>query len=110
MDNVISILVVAVAIALAAYQNFKKKKTQPQGKRKQVAATSAHVKPEAGLERVEEKKVRSVQYADNKRYTKAKEQERRLEKTPVPDVPIKLKTPEEAKRAFIYSEIFNRKY
>lgn len=125
MDDVVSILVVVAAIALAACQNYAKKK-----KTKNTVSHRKTTKPIPAVGKKEEivpdKGSDSVdQYVDNKKNRKVKgENKKRREvavkpqKKPSPRIAqpavseknIRLSTPEEARRAFIYSEIFNRKY
>lgn len=125
MDDVVSILVVVAAIALAACQNYaKKKKTKNTVSRRKTAkpippvGRKGEIVPDKGSDSV-------AQYVDNKKNRKVKgENKKRREvavepqKKPSPRIAqpavseknIRLSTPEEARRAFIYSEIFNRKY
>ncbi|WP_418829096.1 hypothetical protein [Phocaeicola sp.] len=125
MDDVVSILVVVVAVALAAYQRYvkKEKKKNVTSRKKVVGPAPASV--EAATSVLQEKRKQESQCAVNKQDKRTKgegrkhrkvsgePQERNVQHAALPSVPgrdIRLKTPEEARRAFIYSEIFNRKY
>lgn len=125
MDDVVSILVVVVAVALAAYRNYvkKEKKRNKASRRKTARRAPVCVETEDPEPFVKEEPV--LQRAVNEKDIKRAGEERKVRNVSGglyrPEVQhtvspaasgknIRLKTPEEARRAFIYSEIFNRKY
>lgn len=125
MNEVIKIFVIVAAIAFAAYQNYakKEKKRNNPSRKKTVGQETVHVEPEIIMS--EYPKEYSAQGADNKYYNNRKgegRKHRRLsEEMPRKDAlpatqqtepgrTVRLKTAEDARRAFIYSEIFNRRY
>lgn len=125
MDEVIKIFVIVAAIAFAAYQNYakkEKKRNKPSCKKMAKPAT-VHVESDIIMAGQQNEYVK--QSADNKLNKKRKGEERKhrklSEEAPQRDAlstaqqpesgrTVRLKTPADAGRAFIYSEIFNRKY
>ena len=125
MDEVKKIFVIVAAIAFAAYQNYakkEKKRNKPSCKKMAKPAT-VHVEPDIIMAGQQNEYVK--QSADNKLNKKRKGEERKhrklSEEAPQRDAlstaqqpesgrTVRLKTPADAGRAFIYSEIFNRKY
>lgn len=125
MDDVVSILVVVVAVALTAYRNYIKKEKKRNrtscgrtaGRapvRVEAEDTESFVKEEHVAHRAVKEKDRRREGAERRnRKASGKPQERDVQHAAPPSASgrdIRLRTPEEARRAFIYSEIFNRKY
>lgn len=125
MDEVIKIFVIVAAIAFAAYQNYakKEKKKNKPSRKKMAKPATVHVEPDIIMAGQQNECV--GQSVDNKLNKKRKGEGRKhrklSEEAPQKDVlsaaqqpesgrTVRLKTPADARRAFIYSEIFNRKY
>lgn len=125
MDEVIKIFVIVAAIAFAAYQNYakKEKKRNKPSRKKMVKPATVYVEPDIIMTDQQNECVE--QSVDNKLNKKRKGEGRKhrklSEEAPQKDVlstaqqpesgrTVRLKTPADARRAFIYSEIFNRKY
>lgn len=125
MDEVIKIFVIVAAIAFAAYQNYakKEKKKNKPSRKKMAKPATVHVEPDIIMTGQQNECV--GQSLDNKPNKKRKGEGRKhrklSEEAPQKDVlsaaqqpesgrTVRLKTPADARRAFIYSEIFNRKY
>ena len=125
MDEVIKIFVIVAAIAFAAYQNYakKEKKRNKPSRQKMAKPATVHVEPDIIMAGQQNECVE--QSADNKLNKKRKGEGRKhrklSEEAPQKDAlstaqqpesgsTVRLKTPADARRAFIYSEIFNRKY
>lgn len=125
MDDVVSILVVVVAVALAAYRNYikKEKKRNNTSRRKTTGRAPVCVdakdpmsfvnKDNMSQRVVKEEDKRRGDTVEKNRKVSGRLHEKEVRHTTSPAASgknIQLKTPEEARRAFIYSEIFNRKY
>lgn len=125
MDEVIKIFVIVAAIAFAAYQNYakKEKKRNKPSRKKMVKPATVYVEPDIIMTDQQNECVE--QSVDNKLNKKRKGEGRKhrklSEEAPQKDAlstaqqpesgsTVRLKTPADARRAFIYSEIFNRKY
>lgn len=125
MDEVIKIFVIVGAIAFVSYQNYaKKEKKRSKASRKNTSRpVASHVEPTVIMSG--EQKENIAQMSDNKQGKRMRGEGRKhrniSDKTtgkevspavrqPVSGKAVRLKTAEEARRAFIYSEIFNRKY
>lgn len=125
MDEVIKIFVIVAAIAFAAYQNYakKEKKRNKPSRKKMAKPATVHVEPDIIMAGQQNECV--GQSVDNKLNKKRKGEGRKhrklSEEAPQKDAlstaqqpesgsTVRLKTPVDARRAFIYSEIFNRKY
>lgn len=125
MDEVIKIFVIVAAIAFAAYQNYakKEKKRNKPSRKKMAKPATVHVEPDIIMTGQQNECVEQI--LDNKPNKKRKGEGRKhrklAEEAPQKDVlstaqqpesgrTVRLKTPADARRAFIYSEIFNRKY
>lgn len=125
MDEVIKIFVIVAAIAFAAYQNYakKEKKRNKPSRKKMAKPATVHVEPDIIMTGQQNECVEQI--LDNKPNKKRKGEGRKhrklSEEAPQKDVlstaqqpesgrTVRLKTPADARRAFIYSEIFNRKY
>ena len=125
MDEVIKIFVIVAAIAFATYQNYakKEKKKNKPSRKKMAKPATVHVEPDIIMAGQQNECVE--QSADNKLNKKRKGEGRKhrklSEEAPQKDAlstaqqpesgsTVRLKTPADARRAFIYSEIFNRKY
>lgn len=119
------IFVIVAAIAFAAYQNYakKEKKRNKPSRKKMAKPATVHVEPDIIMAGQQNECVE--QSADNKLNKKRKGEGRKhrklSEEAPQKDAlstaqqpesgsTVRLKTPADARRAFIYSEIFNRKY
>ena len=95
MDEVIKIFVIVAAIAFAAYQNYAKKEKKKN-------------KPSR-------KKLNKKRKGEGRKHRKLSEEAPQKDALSTAQQPesgstVRLKTPADARRAFIYSEIFNRKY
>lgn len=125
MDDVVSIIVIVAAVALAAYQNYAKKEKKKNRSSRKKAVRPAPITMETEKPMSGKKGGYVSQCSENKKDKRVKGEGRKHWKTsvevhdkvsssttrpPVPGKAVRLKTPEEARRAFIYSEIFNRKY
>ncbi len=125
MDEVIKIFVIVAAIAFAAYQNYakKEKKKNNPSRKKMVKPATVHVEPDIIMTGQQNECVeQSVDNKPNKERKGEGRKHRKLsEEAPQKDAlstaqqpesgsTVRLKTPADARRAFIYSEIFNRKY
>lgn len=125
MDEVIKIFVIVAAIAFSTYQNYakKEKKRNKPSRKKMAKPATVHVEPDIIMAGQQNECVE--QSADNKLNKKRKGEGRKhrklSEEAPQKDAlstaqqpesgsTVRLKTPADARRAFIYSEIFNRKY
>lgn len=125
MDEVIKIFVIVAAIAFAAYQNYakKEKKRNKLSRKKMAKPATVHVEPDIIMAGQQNESV--GQSVDNKLNKKRKGEGRKHRKLseeapqknalstvqqPESGSTVRLKTPADARRAFIYSEIFNRKY
>lgn len=125
MDEVIKIFVIVAAIAFAAYQNYakKEKKRNKPSRKKMVKPATVYVEPDIIMTDQQNECVE--QSVDNKLNKKRKGEGRKhrklSEEAPQKDAlstaqqpesgrTVRLKTPADARRAFIFSEIFNRKY
>ena len=119
MDEVIKIFVIVAAIAFATYQNYAKRKERNKPSRKKMAKpATVHVEPDIIMAGQQNECVE--QSADNKLNRKKGEGEsigsyrkKRFEKDalstaqqPESGSTVRLKTPADARRAFIYSENF----
>ena len=125
MDEVIKIFVIVAAIAFAAYQNYakkEKKRTKPSRKKMAKPAT-VHVEPDiimAGqqnecIEQSIDNKLNKKRKGEGRKHRKLSEEAPQKDTLSTAQQPesgrtVRLKTPADARRAFIYSEIFNRKY
>lgn len=130
MDDLIQFWVVIAVIAISVINAVIKRKkgkeedlhktTLPGKKVIKVSTDSQPVQSQAvAVEWDEwfldkEKKVYTLPVKEKPVFFKKKDvkekSHRNLERTPIPSSNFKLKSKEEARRAFIYSEIFNRKY
>lgn len=123
MDEVIKIFVIVAAIAFAAYQNYAKKEKNKPSRKKMAKPATVHVEPDIIMTGQQNECVE--QSVDNKLNKKRKGEGRKhrklSEEAPQKDAlstaqqpesgrTVRLKTPADARRAFIFSEIFNRKY
>lgn len=125
MDDVIKIFVIVAAIAFASYQNYakKEKKRNKPSRKKMAKPATVHVEPDIIMTGQQNECI--GQSADNKPDKKRRGEGRKhrklSEEAPQKDAlsaaqqpelgrTVRLKTPADARRAFIYSEIFNRKY
>lgn len=123
MDEVIKIFVIVAAIAFAAYQNYAKKEKNKPSRKKMAKPATVHVEPDIIITGQQNECVgQSVDNELNKKRKGEGRKHRKLsEEAPQKDAlstaqqpesgsTVRLKTPADARRAFIYSEIFNRKY
>lgn len=125
MDEVIKIFVIVVAIAFATYQNYakKEKKRNKPSRKKMAKPATVHVEPDiimAGqqnecVEQSADNKLNKKRKGEGRKHRKLSEEALQKDALSTAQQPesgstVRLKTPADARRAFIYSEIFNRKY
>lgn len=125
MDEVIKIFVIVAAIAFAAYQNYakKEKKRNNPSRKKMAKPATVHVEPDiimAGqrnecIEQSIDNKLNKKRKGEGRKHRKLSEEAPQKDTLSTAQQPesgstVRLKTPADARRAFIYSEIFNRKY
>lgn len=125
MDEVIKIFVIVAAIAFAAYQNYakKEKKKNKPSRKKMAKPETVHVEPDiimAGqrnecIEQSIDNKLNKKRKGEGRKHRKLSEEAPQKDALSTAQQPesgstVRLKTPADARRAFIYSEIFNRKY
>lgn len=125
MDEVIKIFVIVAAIAFAAYQNYakKEKKRNNPSRKKMAKPATVHVEPDiimAGqrnecIEQSIDNKLNKKRKGEGRKHRKLSEEAPQKDALSTAQQPesgstVRLKTPADARRAFIYSEIFNRKY
>lgn len=107
IDSVLTVVIIAVAMGFSVMKSYKKEKqaSKPKGKQEPVF-TIMQEDSEEIPEIIPEKSESTVKKV-------GKNQEKALpslKNQPEKSRDISLRTPEDARRAFIYSEIFNRKY
>jgi hypothetical protein len=125
MDEVIKIFVIVAAIAFATYQNYakKEKKKNKPSRKKMAKPATVHVEPDiimAGqqnecVEQSADNKLNKKRKGEGRKHRKLSEEALQKDALSTAQQPesgstVRLKTPADARRAFIYSEIFNRKY
>lgn len=125
MDEVIKIFVIVAAIAFATYQNHakKEKKRNKPSRKKMAKPATVHVEPDiimAGqqnecVEQSADNKLNKKRKGEGRKHRKLSEEALQKDALSTAQQPesgstVRLKTPADARRAFIYSEIFNRKY
>ena len=125
MDEVIKIFVIVAAIAFATYQNYakKEKKKNNPSRKKMAKPATVHVEPDiimAGqqnecVEQSADNKLNKKRKGEGRKHRKLSEEALQKDALSTAQQPesgstVRLNITADAGRAFIYSEIFNRKY
>ena len=125
MDEVIKIFVIVAAISFAPFQKYakKEKKRNKPSRKKMAKPATVHVEPDiimAGqqnecVEQSADNKLNKKRKGEGRKHRKLSEEALQKDALSTAQQPesgstVRLKTPADARRAFIYSEIFNRKY